>query len=245
MALPALRLIQGGGSQAEAASDISPPASPRSVVEVRAVAEARGFSEASALAESLALNDGSPSDGDLVRQLLAGELVGLEQLYRRYASFAFNLATRLLGNSQEVEDIVHDSFLKAQAELHTLREAQAFRGWLGAIVVNQVRGRLRRGRWFSLFRNAASEVDLESIASDSASPETRVQLAQVYTLLQVLPAEERMAWTLRHVERHRLEDVAELLECSLATAKRRLLRAQKFIDERFVESGTSAAQEDV
>ena len=55
-----------------------------------------------------------------------------------------------------------------------------------------------------------------------ADPEARVLLAQVYALLQTLPADDRIAWTLRYVERHRLEVVAEIVGCSLATAKRRI-----------------------
>ena len=38
----------------------------------------------------------------------------------------------------------------------------------------------------------------------------------------------------RHVERHRLEAVAGLVGCSLATAKRRIGRAQAFLNEHFV-----------
>jgi RNA polymerase sigma-70 factor (ECF subfamily) len=36
------------------------------------------------------------------------------------------------------------------------------------------------------------------------------------------------------VERHRLEAVADLAGCSLATAKRRISRAQAFLTEHFV-----------
>ena len=52
--------------------------------------------------------------------------------------------------------------------------------------------------------------------------------------LQTVPPDDRIAWTLRHVERHRLEAVAELCGCSLATVKRRILRAQRFLVEHFV-----------
>jgi RNA polymerase sigma-70 factor (ECF subfamily) len=53
--------------------------------------------------------------------------------------------------------------------------------------------------------------------------------------LQTLPASDRIAWTLRFIERQRLETVAELMSCSLATAKRRILRAQRFIMSHFVD----------
>ena len=174
-------------------------------------------------------------DERLVALAVQGETGAFEALYRRYAPFAINLAVRIQGNSRDVEDIVHDAFLRAHDKLAELRDGQAFKGWLGAIVVSLIRSRLRKRRLMGAFGLISKDpIDLDSVASESASPESRAQLAQVYALLQTLPADERVAWTLRHVERHRLEAIAELLGCSLATAKRRITRAQRFIQDHFV-----------
>ena len=78
-------------------------------------------------------------------------------------------------------------------------------------------------------------VDLDAIASDEASPVARAQLAQIYALLQTIPLDDRIAWTLRCVEGHDLDTVAEYTNCSLATAKRRIGRAQQFLDGFFVD----------
>jgi RNA polymerase sigma-70 factor (ECF subfamily) len=91
--------------------------------------------------------------------------------------------------------------------------------------------------------SSADPVDLDVVASAEASPEVRALLAQVYALLRTLPADDRIAWTLRHVERHRLEDVAELAGCSLATAKRRIARAQRYLSEHFVPPFVAPAVE--
>jgi RNA polymerase sigma-70 factor (ECF subfamily) len=110
-----------------------------------------------------------------------------------------------------------------------------FRSWLGAIVVRQVRSRLRRKRLLNAFGiGSVDPVDLDAVASLDADPETRAQLAQIYALLQTMPADDRIAWTLRNIERHRLEAVAELAGCSLATAKRRIQRAGRFLHDHFV-----------
>jgi RNA polymerase sigma-70 factor (ECF subfamily) len=50
-------------------------------------------------------------------------------------------------------------------------------------------------------------------------------------VLDELPAAERLAWTLRHVEGERLEQVARQCGCSLATAKRRIAAAQDAIEQ--------------
>jgi RNA polymerase sigma-70 factor, ECF subfamily len=176
------------------------------------------------------------SDEQLVALVLRGDRQAFESLYRRHVGFALNLAVRLQGSGHDVEDVAHDAFMKAHARLEELRDPASFRAWLGAIVVRLVRTRLRRRRFLGALGLASGvdPVDLDAIASTQASPESRAELAQIYALLQVMPADERIAWTLRHVESHRLETVAELTDCSLATAKRRIVRAQRFLSQHFV-----------
>jgi RNA polymerase sigma-70 factor (ECF subfamily) len=176
-----------------------------------------------------------PSDETLVARARRREPTAFEGLYRRHAAFALNLAVHIQGTTADVEDIVHDAFVRAHERLAELRDTSAFRPWLGSIVVRLVRTRLRRRRLLTALGLAGHEpVDLEAVAASEADPETRALLAQVYALLQTMPADDRIAWTLRHVERHGLESVATLTGCSLATAKRRIQRAQSYLAQKFV-----------
>lgn len=176
------------------------------------------------------------SDAQLVALTAEDDIRAFETLYRRHAPFALNLAVRLQGNATDVEDIVHDAFLRAKSRLVDLRDPGAFRAWLGSIVVRLVRSRLRRRRLLVALGlvTTGEPVELDTVASREASPESRALLAQVYALLRTMPSDDRIAWTLRYVERHQLEGVAELVGCSLATAKRRILRAQRFLADHFV-----------
>lgn len=178
-------------------------------------------------------------DGELVAVARTGDRLALEVLYRRHAPFAIQLATRIEGSARDVEDVVHDAFIKAFSRLADLQDPAAFRSWLGSIVVFAVRSRLRRQRLMNLLGlgRGADPVELDSLTSPEASPHTRAQLAQVYALLRTLPTDERIAWTLRHVEGHELEMVAKLTEKSLATVKRRISAAQRFLESHFVAAG--------
>jgi RNA polymerase sigma-70 factor (ECF subfamily) len=181
---------------------------------------------------------GELDDAKLVALARENDTLAFEVLYRRHAAFALNLAVRIQGNAGDVEDVVHDAFLRAHQRMQELRDASVFRSWLGAIIVRLVRSRLRRKRLLNAFGiGSVDPVDLDAIASSEADPETRAQLAQIYALLQTMPADDRIAWTLRNIEKHRLESVAELTGCSLATAKRRIQRAQRFLSEHFVSPG--------
>jgi RNA polymerase sigma-70 factor (ECF subfamily) len=191
--------------------------------------------EAAASVEAQEVAATFEEDEQLVGRVRRSDARAFEQLYRRHAEFAFNLAARIQGSAADVEDVVHDAFLKAQERLSDLRDSAAFRPWLGSIVVRLVRTRLRRRKLLNALGLSTPEpVEIESIATSDADPEARALLAQVYALLHTMAADDRIAWTLRYVERHRLETVAVMMDCSLATAKRRIARAQRFLTEHFV-----------
>ncbi|MCU0693372.1 MAG: RNA polymerase sigma factor, partial [Polyangiaceae bacterium] len=178
------------------------------------------------------------ADAELVTLGSRGNRKALELLYRRHVRFALHLATRIEGSPRDAEDTVHDAFIRAFERLGDLSDPAVFRSWLGSIVVRQVRSRLRRLRLMRLLglaRGTGDEVELDALASDDASPIVRAQIAQIYALLQTMPVDERIAWTLRSVEHHDLDTVARLTKCSLATVKRRISRARQFLDEHFVD----------
>lgn len=182
-------------------------------------------------------------DAQLVALGCKGDSAAFELLYRRHVSFALHLATRIEGSSRDVEDIVHDAFLRAFERINDLSDRGAFKSWLGSIVVHAVRSRMRRHRLMNLLGigRKSEPVDLDALTSPDASPHARAQIAQIYALLRTLPADDRISWTLRCVEGHDLDSVAKLTGCSLATVKRRISRAQHFLDEHFIDSSKEDA----
>jgi RNA polymerase sigma-70 factor (ECF subfamily) len=147
-------------------------------------------------------------------------------IYERYASYLSGMVLRLLGSASEAEDILHDTFVLALEALPRLRSGTALRSWLARIAVTQVHRRFRRRRLLRLLGIDGGEtVPLDAIASADAGPEILAQLGSLARALARLPADQRIAWSLRHVEGATLEEVADTCGCSLATAKRRLQAA--------------------
>ena len=228
---PALDSLATPGSGTRFADPAGRFADPAGRADAAGEASQQRPSRARALESLLAL-----ADGRLVPLALAGDALAQEALYRKHVSFAIHLATRIEGSARDVEDVVHDAFIKALTRLADLADPQAFRSWLGSIVVHAVRSRLRRARLMSMLglSRGADPIEIDSVASSEASPHVRAQLAQIYALLRTLPTDERIAWTLRYVEGNELDIVARLTACSLATVKRRISRAQKFLQEHFI-----------
>jgi RNA polymerase sigma-70 factor (ECF subfamily) len=151
-------------------------------------------------------------------------------VFRRYSSYVAAVAQRLLGRDSEVDDTVQEVFVAALHGLRQLRDPGAVKGWLARVTVRIASRRLRTRRLYGFLRLDAAPQDILPI-DRSASPEQRVLLASLYRALDELPTGQRVAWTLRHVEGERLDSVATLCGCSLATAKRRIAAAERYLEE--------------
>ncbi len=159
----------------------------------------------------------------------------LDEIYRRYCRYVAAVILRLDGRSPEVEDLVQDVFVEAARGIRGLRQPEAIKGWLATIAVRTVRRRLRLRR-MKRFLGLDREANAAPLIDTAASPVDRLLLRAVYRVLDDLPVEERLAFALHTIEGETMEAVARLCGCTFATAKRRVARAQKAIEENLSDA---------
>lgn len=171
-----------------------------------------------------------PTDAALVVAARAGEAWAQEALFVRHAGRLLGLAQRMLGASDEADDLVQDTFVRALSRLHQLDNPQTFAAWLTSIAVHTAQKRLRRRRLLvRLGLRSADPLDPDVVISPSAPADVVSELRAVYAAVSRLPAEERVALILRRVEGMDLSEIAEHMQLSLATIKRRLALAERHL----------------
>jgi RNA polymerase sigma-70 factor (ECF subfamily) len=168
-----------------------------------------------------------PFDGDeeaLVHAMRSGRADATATFYNRYVRAIHALVCRLMGPDGEVDDVVHDIFIRALESLPRLRDPSALRPWLFGIAVRAVAIRFQRRTRQRWLRFMAPE-DVPEIGS---LPDTSMgeALRDVYAILRGMDADERIALVLHRVEGMSLEDAAGAAGASLATFRRRLARAE-------------------
>src|SRR4051812_6919505 len=169
----------------------------------------------------------TPTDAVLVLAARAGEDWAREALFRRYARLALGLAYRILPSDADIDDLVQDSFLYAFERLNGLTNPQAFQAWLSSIVVRTAGKRLRRRKLqIRLGLRSLTPIDADQAISRTAPPDVAAELRAVYGLLEALPVEQRIALVLRRVERLEIPEIAEQMQLSTSTVKRRLNAAE-------------------
>ncbi|MBN2531211.1 MAG: RNA polymerase sigma factor [Deltaproteobacteria bacterium] len=158
--------------------------------------------------------------------------VDFDALFMRYSPYAAAVAFRIMGSSDDVDDIVQDVFIEVHKGIHLLSSTHRIKGWVATITVRICAKRLRSRKfqrllspgWLSL-----TDMDEFDIPQDGLSPEEQVWLKNVYCVLDAMSVPLRVAWTLRYLQGERLATVAKICGCSLATAKRRVAKAHALI----------------
>ena len=175
-----------------------------------------------------------PFQGDnaaLVTGVLRGHPGASEEFHRRFVRRIHGLLYRLLGPDPEIEDVLHDCFVRALEALPKLSDPQALDAWVMGVTVRTARTRLQRKarRWWL---RLVPDESMPEPAAPSEDPEVREALSALYRVLDGLPVDERMALVLRNAEKMTVAEAAQAVGTSQSTLKRRLQRAEKAFAER-------------
>lgn len=177
------------------------------------------------------------TDQGLIEALRGGESNAVEALIDRYGAWIHRVASRILGDSRDAEEITQDVLMTVVRKIGTFRGEAAFSSWLYRIAANAAYERLRSRRvraevpldpLLALFddegRHVQPVMDWSGQLEDPAvASETRSALERS---IGRLPEDYRAVLVLRDVEGLTNEAVAEALGLSIAAVKSRLHRAR-------------------
>ena len=177
-----------------------------------------------------------PSDAEIVRRVIEGEINAFESLLLRYKDHVLEVVKRHVPYN-EVEEIAHDVFVRAYQSLPTFKERSSFRQWLSSIAVRACYDFWRkRYRSRELPMSSLTEEHqewLERVVSnrsgqsfdDKASQREARELLD-WALDRLSPG-DRMVLELVYLEGLSGREAADLLGWTVANVKVRSLRARR------------------
>jgi RNA polymerase sigma-70 factor, ECF subfamily len=173
------------------------------------------------------------NDAALIARVLDGEVQAFATLFERYHEGCARYAQRMLGNRQDAEDAIQETFVRAYRSLGSYRERDLFRAWLFRILVNQCRTLARqRGRWQG--RLVRDEAALER-AAVSGGEDGVVLRDQLQILLASLDPRLREAFLLKHGEGLEYVEMAAMTGSTVSALKMRVKRACDALRPRWEE----------
>jgi RNA polymerase sigma-70 factor (ECF subfamily) len=181
-----------------------------------------------------------------VRRFLDGDENAFTVLVRQWESKVFNLAWRFLGNREDAQDATQETFISVYKSLGKLRDPKSFPSWLYRIALNQC-----RQRW----RLQSSELSLDDPPKISDGVDRDVSLAplliqaerdplEVQDLLRKslmgISEDQRTALILKEYMGLTLEEIAQVMNCPLSTAKSRLYSGLRGVQRHLIRIGIRA-----
>ena len=183
----------------------------------------------------------------LVQRTLGGEQRAFELLVIKYQRRVERLIGRMVRDSDLVQDIAQETFIRAYRALAQFRGDAQFYTWLYRIAVNTAKKQLMELKRDPLVfqsqmksgdddETSGPERELNSGVADTETPEAVLaskEIAQaVNAAMDALPEELRMAITLREIEGMSYEEIATALDCPIGTVRSRIFRAREAISGR-------------
>lgn len=168
--------------------------------------------------------DDEPTDAAVVRRVLAGEMEAYAILVARYRVRLGRFAGHMLGNREDAEDALQETFVRAYRSLARCDNPERFGAWLYQILANRCRTRWARRRR----RNERVFVDDGALRMAAVESRTLERLSfrdAVHRALAQLEPDAREAFLLKHVEELSYEEMAALTEVGVSALKMRVKRA--------------------
>ena len=169
----------------------------------------------------------------LLEQLRAGDEAGFATLMREHAPKIVGLATRLIGDRSEAEDLAQEAFLRLHRSLPGFRGDSSIGTWLYRTTTRLAIDYLRRERLkqrIFFFRASDDDPDpLDAVSDPRGNPgrdlHNRQAMQRLRRGLRKLSARQRAVFVLRHHEGLPLQEIADLLGMETGTVKSHLHRA--------------------
>jgi RNA polymerase sigma-70 factor, ECF subfamily len=171
-------------------------------------------------------------DSALLTRAKEGDVDAFAEIVHRYEHRVRAVLLRLLDDDRDVEEATQDCFVQAWRNLDRFRGEAAVFTWLYRIAVNEALARLRRKRL------ATTDIDnVQQRADAGDEPHTAVESVELEEFLaariRLLDPDYRVPLVLRDVVGLSNEEVADILDLSVAATKSRIHRARMQLREAY------------
>jgi len=168
----------------------------------------------------------------LIEGCQRGDPEAFRALFEKYKDQVYSVALRYSGDAAVAQDIAQDTFLKLFSAVGSFRGDSNFESWLYRMVVNGCFDQKRKTRRLTPLLDGVLDV-LRTPDRSVLDEVLRSEMSgYVRSVVDSLPANQRMVVVLRYTQGLSYEEIAGILGCSSGTIASRLNRAHKALERR-------------
>ena len=159
----------------------------------------------------------------------------------------YSFAYRLMGNREDAEDLLQESYFKAYKYFHQLRDKSKFKEWIFQITANQFRNQLKKRKRERTYFVDDFSVVLEKPQNTNVNPDNLfdgLDLSEkVRYAIDKLHPKMKTALVLFELQGFNIDEVSNILGISPGTVKSRLHYARKRLKDELMKTGHGRAWE--
>jgi len=166
------------------------------------------------------------SEEKLIKKAINGNRYAQNELYKTYYAYVYTISARYGGQTEEKQEITHDAFIRAFANLDKFDTKQHFKPWLRKITVNVAIDYYRK------YQSMPKSLEiLEIDSSEENEALNNLAAEEILELIGKLSPAYRIAFSLYVIEGYSHQEIAEMLEISVGTSKSNLSKAKAHLRE--------------
>lgn len=172
-----------------------------------------------------------------------GDKQSFEKLLDKYEKPLLNFIYRIVDNKEDAEDLAQEVFLRIYLDVANYKPSAKFSTWLYRIATNicidwqrKCSRRLQPASIDSPVGTNEGEMIREIPDSSQTTPDVSVEKKQISESIQFallsLPANQRIALTLKVYENKSYQEISEIINCSVSAVESLLFRARNTLKEQ-------------
>lgn len=174
---------------------------------------------------------------EAIKAMQKGDAEGFAKVYEATHDYVYAKAKYIMKSEQDALDLTQETYIQAYKGIVSLEDLNNVYAWLGGIVYRQ--GMKMFGKNRDVLTGEEQDYIFEEIEASDAAPEEaadrQATVDIVKGMIDELPELQKVAILSFYYDNMKIEDIAQMCECSANTIKSRLNYAKKYLKTKVEE----------
>ena len=172
------------------------------------------------------------NDKELIKLCLSKEKYAIKELYMRYGGYLLTVCIRYMGNRQEAEDLLQDSFLKILNSLDkfTWKGGGSLKAWLTKCVCNECLQQIRKKKLVITNKDINEYIDI--VYEPNVEDIIQIPYSTLLQYIAELPDGYRNIFNMFVFEKMTHREISKKLNIKEKTSSSQFYRARQLLAEK-------------
>ncbi len=153
--------------------------------------------------------------------------VEIKELVDKYSTLIFRVSYCILGNRDDAEDALQETFLKYLTKAPEFESDEHKKAWLIKVSANISKNML-------LFRMRRDAINIDEVKNIGI----RENDCELFEMIMNLPAKYKIVMTLHYIEGYKTREISEIIGISNDAVKKRLQKGREILKKIFETEGS-------